>query len=227
MSRVGTYKGSEMQRQQNAEPVMLKIEAVTRKSDYIYRGRRKPDAGGIKDESLLRRVTREDDEALSELYDRYGGLIYSMGLKLLGERSLAEDLVQDVFISVWRNARSFDATRASFATWIYRIARNRATDLERKRRARPNVVAADETLIQLPASDGTGDVAASLDVAEAISRLSPEHREVLILAYSRGFSQREIARSTGTSVGTVKRRITAALKAMRSIMLPAREGDDE
>jgi RNA polymerase sigma-70 factor, ECF subfamily len=206
---------------------MLKIEEVTRKSDHIDQGRSKPDAGAVKDESLLRRVAREDDEALSELYDRYGGLIYSMGLKLLGDSSLAEDLVQDVFISVWRTAKSFDPSRASFATWIYRIARNRATDLNRKRRVRPNVVAGDETLTQLPASDGTGDVAAGLDIAAALSRLSPEHREVLILAYSRGFSQREIAQSTGTSVGTVKRRITAALKAMRSIMLPTREVDDE
>jgi RNA polymerase sigma-70 factor (ECF subfamily) len=173
------------------------------------------------------RVAQRDEEALSELYDRYGGLIYGMGKKRLGDSSLAEDLVQDVFISVWRNAKSFDPSRASFATWIHRIARNRATDLDRKRRARPRVVAGDETLTIIATDDSTRNSADSLDVAEALFRLSPELREVLILAYHRGLTQREIALATHTPLGTTKKRITTALKRMRNIMSSTPEPSDE
>jgi RNA polymerase sigma-70 factor (ECF subfamily) len=170
------------------------------------------------------RVAQKDEEALSELY---GGLIYAMGKKWLGDSSLAEDLVQDVFISVWRKAKTFDSSRASFATWIHRIARNRATDLDRKRRARPKVVAGDETLAQIVTDDSTRNTADSLDIAETLFRLSPELREVLILAYCRGLTQREIALATDTPLGTTKKRITTALKTMRSIMLSTPESSDE
>src|SRR3712207_2083482 len=97
---------------------------------------------GATDEYLMSRVAESDDEwALSELYDRYGGLIYGAGTRYLGDRTLAENLVQDVFLSVWRNAAGFDSTRASFATWVYRITRNRIIDLARRRRARVRTVA--------------------------------------------------------------------------------------
>jgi RNA polymerase sigma-70 factor (ECF subfamily) len=178
---------------------------------------------GAKDENLVWRVAQKDEEALSELYDRYGGLIYAMGKKWLGDSSLAED----VFISVWRKAKTFDSSRASFATWIHRIARNRATDLDRKRRARPKVVAGDETLVQIVTDDSTRNTADSLDVAEALFRLSPELREVLILACCQGLTQREIAQATDTPLGTTKKRITTALKTMRSIMLSTPESSDE
>ena len=74
---------------------------------------------GATDEVLMRRVVSSDDErASSELYDRYGGLVYTAGVRYLGDRTLAEDLVQDVFFSVWRNAASFDPSKAGFSTWI-------------------------------------------------------------------------------------------------------------
>lgn len=206
---------------------MLEIEEVTRKNDHIGQGHSKPNVHGAKDESLVWRVAQKDEEALSELYDRYGGLIYAMGKKWLGDSSLAEDLVQDVFISVWRKAKTFDSSRASFATWIHRIARNRATDIDRKRRARPKVVAGDETLVQIVTDDSTRNTADSLDIAEALFRLSPELREVLILAYCRGLTQREIAQATDTPLGTTKKRITTALKTMRNIMLSTPESSDE
>lgn len=172
------------------------------------------------DGALIRRIaTSGDDGALSTLYDRYAGMVYAMGLRLLGDRSLAEDLVQDVFTSVWGKAGSFDPSKASLTTWIYQIARNRSTDLDRRRRARP-ASAGSEPLVFLAGGEGTHHLAEHLDVAEALSLLSPDHQEVLALAYLKGLSQREIALKIGVPLGTVKSRTASALRAMRRTMLP-------
>jgi RNA polymerase sigma-70 factor (ECF subfamily) len=177
---------------------------------------------GDTDEFLMSRVAESDDEgALSELYDRYGGLIYGAGIRYLGDRTLAEDLVQDVFLSVWRSAASFDHSRASFATWIYRITRNRATDLARRRSARVRTVApvVEGASSEPGEGDGTEETLRTFDVVGVLSELSPAHREVLALAYFGGLSQREISHHTGVPLGTVKSRTTAALRAARERML--------
>ena len=183
-------------------------------------GRREVGLEGVTDKVLIRRVAGSGDgRALSELYDRYGGIVYGMGMRYLGDRTLAEDLVQDVFLSVWRNAGSYDPSRAGFSTWIYRIARNRITDLARRRKRRVRVVAptVDE---RIPGEgDGAEEVLRSFDVVEALSDLSPAHREVLVLAYFGGLSQREISTRIGTPLGTVKSRTTAALRAARKSLL--------
>jgi RNA polymerase sigma-70 factor, ECF subfamily len=178
----------------------------------------------VADEALVRRVAQSGDErALSELYDRYAGLIYGAGVRYLGDRALAEDLVQDVFTAVWRGSAGFDPSRASFATWLYRITRNRATDLIRRRRARVRTVG-DERGPEPGEEDLAGELSQSFDVASALSRLSPTHREVLVLAYFHGLSQSEISRRTNTPLGTVKSRTTAALRALRESMLTDEEG---
>ena len=179
----------------------------------------------LADEALVRRVAEMRDEgALSELYDRYSGVILNSGVRLLGERTAAEDLLQDVFISVWRSARSFDPSKASFATWIYRVTRNRATDLSRRRRTRIKTVA--ESPAHEPGEeDSTTDLSRNFDVSVALSRLAPVHRETLTLAYFEGLSQREISARTATPLGTVKSRTTAALRALRETM--KREGSTD
>ncbi len=176
------------------------------------------------DEVLVRRVAQSGDErALSELYDRYAALIYGAGVRYLGDRALAEDLVQDVFTAVWRGAGGFDPRRASFATWMYRITRNRATDLIRRRRARVSTVGSDPPF-EPGEEDATGELSRSFDLASALSRLSPVHREVLTLAYFHGLSQSEISRRTNTPLGTVKSRTTAALRALRESMRTDEDG---
>jgi RNA polymerase sigma-70 factor, ECF subfamily len=171
----------------------------------------------VEDEVLVRRVASGDERALAGLYDRYAGLVYGTGMRYLGDRGTAEELVQDVFTSVWKNASGFDPARASFATWVYRITRNRATDLIRRRMARVRTVDG-EPFLESGESDPSGELSRNFDVAAALSRLSPLHREVLVLAYFHGLSQREISARTATPLGTVKSRTTAALRALRETM---------
>ncbi len=166
------------------------------------------------DEKLVDRVSMGDDQALSELYNRYSRPVYTMGVRLLGDTHLAEELVQDAFTSVWRRATSFDSDRASFATWLYRVARNRAVDLSRRRRARP-ISVGEEPLRGVsgglePEADVDG-----WDLARALSSLPDEHKEVLTMAYFEGLSQREISQRIDLPLGTVKSRTTAALKRLR------------
>src|SRR5918994_2177647 len=172
---------------------------------------------GMGDEELVGRVAKGDDRALSELYDRYSRQVYVTGIRLLKDSHLAEELVQDAFTNVWRGAGSFDQDLASFATWLYRITRNRATDLDRRRRVRP--LSAGEEPLRNVSGDPNPEASVALwDMARALSRISEEHREVLTLAYFEGLSQREISRRTGIPLGTVKSRTTAALKRLRRTM---------
>lgn len=173
------------------------------------------------DEDLVGLVAGGDEAALSELYDRYSRPVYATGMRLLGDAQLVEELVQDAFTSVWRSAASFDPTKASFATWLYRIARNRATDLDRRRRVRPRP-GGEHGLYALPGGPRPEEAVDAWDVASALSRLPSEHREVLELAYFEDLSQREISRLTGIPLGTIKSRTTAALKRFRqAIVNPA------
>ena len=169
------------------------------------------------DEALVRRVAGGDERAFLELYDRYSRPVYATGVRLLGDAFLAEELVQDAFTSVWRRAESFESERASFSTWLYRIARNRAIDLDRRRRVRPLSVGEDplRTVSGGPEPEAGVD---GWDLAHALSRIPDEYREVLTLAYFEGLSQREISRRTGVPLGTIKSRTTAAMKRLHRIM---------
>lgn len=193
--------------------------------DGVTAGRREPGLKGTSDEILIRRVVEESDErALAALYDRYSPVVFGAGLRYLGDRTLAEDLVQDVFVSVWRGAASFDARKASLSTWLYRITRNRITDLARRRRARVRTMGEDSadlsggTVLESEAGDGIEELLRGFDVAGALERLPPVHREVIVLSYFAGLSQREISARTGVPLGTVKSRTTAALRALRDLM---------
>src|SRR5918993_2260353 len=178
---------------------------------------------GMGDEELVGRVAKGDDRALSVLYDRYSRQVYVTGIRLLKDSHLAEELVQDAFTNVWRGAGSFDRDRASFSTWLYRITRNRATDLDRRRRVRP-LSSGEEPLWNVSRGPEPEASVALWDMARALSLIPEEHREVLTLAYFEGLSQREISRRTGIPLGTVKSRTTAALKRLhRSLVNPAAE----
>ena len=172
---------------------------------------------GMDDEELVRRVAEGDERALSELYDRYARPVYATGVRLLRDPHLAEELVQDAFTNVWRAAASFDPDRASFTTWLYRLTRNRATDLNRKRRVRP-LLAREEPLRDISGGPEPEASVDGWDVARALSRIPSQHREVLTLAYFEGLSQREISRRTGVPLGTIKSQTTAALKRLRQAM---------
>ena len=170
------------------------------------------------DESLLLRDLRSDrgEDAARALYRTYSGELYGFALNRLGDRGLAEEIVQDVFTRVWRHSREYDAGRGSVRTWLYGIARNAIIDLERHRSRRPPLAARD------PEGEGGAGEDEPIErallrwqVQAALERLTPEHREVVRLAHLGGLSVREIADLTGLPEGTVKSRTYYALQNLR------------
>jgi RNA polymerase sigma-70 factor (ECF subfamily) len=176
----------------------------------------------LSDEQLMARLGGPELEAaLSTLYDRYSRTVYAVGLKILGERSLAEELVQDVYLKVWRSSHTFDPSRASFSTWLYRVTRSAAIDLHRKRAHKVHPIPDGESHV-LAARDSSATPQEVVDeswlswrVSRALEALDGPHREVIELAYFGGLSQREISERTGVPLGTVKSRTASAFKSLR------------
>jgi RNA polymerase sigma-70 factor (ECF subfamily) len=155
------------------------------------------------------------EEPLRTLYRTYSGELYGFALSSLGDRGLAEELVQDVFTRVWRRADTYDPARASFRTWLYGIARNAIIDFKRRSSVRP-ALALHEPTQDEGASDEPIELAVlRWQMAAALERLTPEHRQVIRLAHFQGYTLREISEQTGLPLGTVKSRASYALRGLR------------
>ena len=146
----------------------------------------------VSDWSLLERVVRKDESALSALYDRYSGLVFSEAKRILRDTGAAEEILQDLFYQVWRTAERFDAARGSLAGWLLVAARNRAISRLRRALAR---------------------------VYSRRCKQSPEgQRQAVELAYFEGMSHTEIAEKTGQPLGTVKTRIRTAIETLKQVL---------
>src|SRR5215204_3466924 len=179
-------------------------------------------AEGPSDEQLMTNLDGPEVEvALSKLYDRYSRTVFGVGMKTLGDRSLAEELVQEVFLKVWRSSGTFDPSRGSFSTWLFRVTRSVALDLYRKRarRIRPVPYGDLHIAITRDSSAGPQEIAdeswLSWRISRALEMLDAAHREVIDLAYFGGLSQREISERTGVPLGTVKTRTASAYRSLR------------
>jgi RNA polymerase sigma-70 factor (ECF subfamily) len=165
------------------------------------------------DARLLARVAAGDrDASLRELYRRYEGRLYGLGVKLLGDPSLAEELVQETFVRLWRKADQYDPDKGTVATFVFAIARRIAIDLWRRPSSRPF---APENEDQAAPGDAVERAIVGLTVRDALDSLSPQHREVLELSYRRDLDQRAIAARLGVPLGTVKTRTYHALRALK------------
>lgn len=169
------------------------------------------------DSMLMARIRTGDEDALATLHDRYASVVYSVALRVLGETTQAEDILQDIFIQLWRNPQRFDASRGSLGAWLAVIARHRAIDHLRRRRPESDiedvVISVDTRLEQ--STDRTMAIA---KIRAAVERLPAEQRQPLELAFFQGLTHSEIADKTGEPLGTIKTRIRSALLALRKAL---------
>lgn len=191
-----------------------------------------PERVDATDDELMASLIAGDISALEVLYDRYSTLVFSVSLRVLYDRQLAEDVTQEVFLRLWRRPQSFDPNRGRLLSWLMSVTRNRAID-ERRRLAR-RVRAedpADDPLPDLRESDGRDDPQLALALAElrwkvreAMRCLPPAQRQVIELGYFGGLSQVEIAERTGLPLGTVKTRVRLAMSKLRKELREFQEG---
>jgi len=172
------------------------------------------------DADLARRLKAREPHAMSDLYDRYGRIAFSLIYRIVRNTGAAEDLVQETFLRVWNRAHSFDQQRGSLGPWILTVARNRAIDYLRSIDGRMSAGAMELDRLENPAlfSDFE-DSALSMDrtrrLKSAFEKLSPNQRMVIELAYFEGLSQTEMAERMKQPLGTVKTWVRSALKALR------------
>ena len=178
----------------------------------------------LADEDLMTLVERKDADAFAVIYDRHGGAAYSLAYRIVGDPSLAEDVTQEAFISVWRSGARFDAARGSVRTWTLGIVRNRAIDaLRRSAGSAPKLDLDDEAVLESrPAAELTDSEAIRRETARkvrgALSELPAEQSEVIGLAYFGGFTHSEIAEMLGMPLGTVKGRMRLGLEKIRNTL---------
>jgi RNA polymerase sigma-70 factor (ECF subfamily) len=166
------------------------------------------------DTSLLASVQSGDEQAMASLFDRYSKLVYSVALRVLRDPAAAEDVLQEVFMQIWRNPGSFTAARGSLGGWLAIVARNRSIDT--LRRKRPSVDVDDVPLASAFNLAGEAERNSLMERARTVICLLPaEQRKTLEMAFFDGLTHSEIAEMTGDPLGTVKTRIRSALLTLR------------
>jgi len=182
------------------------------------------------DEDLLRQISKAQPGALESLYDRYGRLVFSLALRIIGSAGAAEEITQDVFIQVWNNAASYNPSLGKVTTWLTSITRYRSIDNIRRRKVRPDGHMLENPLEDLVISSPREDLPAEqaeahLDEQQirlALAELPQEQRSVLLMAYFHGLSQPEMAAALNQPLGTVKTRVRLGLQKLRRLL----EGSD-
>jgi RNA polymerase sigma-70 factor, ECF subfamily len=170
----------------------------------------------VDDAATLARIGQHDESAMEEIFRRYSGPVYSVALRVLHDTGQAEDVLQEVFLQLWRKPSAFVQDRGSLGAWLVVVARNRSIDLLRRRKPSDSV---EDVILASPvnvADEAERNVMME-KVHRALAELPPEQRKSLELAYFEGLSHTEIASRTGDPLGTVKTRIRQALITLRKV----------
>lgn len=185
------------------------------------------------DASLLKQIAIGQPAALEALYDRYNRLVFSVALAVVSDPQVAEEVTLDVFVHVWRGAKTYDPARAKATTWLSAIARHHAIDVLRWQRSR--VDSQSLYLDDMPwqndsdAPDAEEETELSLQrsrIQDAVNQLPKDQRQVLLLSYFRGYSHQQIADSLRQPLGTVKTRIRLAMQKLKQLLVDERELPD-
>lgn len=168
----------------------------------------------------MRAIVERDADALARLYDRYSGMLLGLAMRVLGDPSDAEEILQETFLQVWNQAERYDPRRSSVSTWLVLIARSRSIDRLRSRRVAERTVSAaqKEKGDRHTSPEGIRNVFKQerrQRLQDAMAELPAEQRGVLEMAFYRGMTQSEIAAETGIPLGTVKTRTLLAVKKLR------------
>jgi len=181
----------------------------------------RPEPAQENDVELLKAIVARDEVALARLYDRYRVILFGLLMRILNNREEAEDVLQEVFLQVWRKAEDFDEDRGRPFTWLVTLARSRGIDRLRTLGARERVAEASAREVPEEVSDAAADAFKSEQrgiVSDALAKLPDEQKRPLMLAYFDGLTQSEIATHLGAPLGTVKSRMRTGLIRLRELL---------
>jgi RNA polymerase sigma-70 factor (ECF subfamily) len=183
------------------------------------------DVRALADEDLIPLMARGEARAFEAIYERHSGAAYSLAYRMVGTRSVAEDVTQEAFLNLWRSGAHYDRMRGSVRTWVLGIVHHRAIDALRRATVHDRRRTGDEGIAErLEAKERTEVEAARRDeartVRDAMDQLPADQLHVLELAYFGGFSQSEIAEMLETPLGTVKGRMRLGLEKLRTSLEP-------
>jgi RNA polymerase sigma factor (sigma-70 family) len=187
----------------------------------VSRAARRPE-DDVADADLVRRIRAGDRSAVDDLYDRFRRPAFALARRILGDDGLAEDVLQDVFLGVWRDPGAYDRGRGTFASWLLAVVHHKSVDAVRREESQRRRRQRAEEELELDAPTATRDVeddawnrVVAEQVRAALGGLSEPQREALTLAYYGGYTQREVAALTGAPLGTVKTRMLAGMRRLR------------
>lgn len=171
------------------------------------------------DALLVSAICSGDEQAMEQLYERYSAIVYSVALRILGDTGAAEDILQEVFMQLWRSPDTFDATRGSLPGWLAVITRNRAIDSLRRRRPESDIT--DVVVSIEPDLVGSTEMIRALEkIRGALGQMPAAQRSALEMAFFEGLTHTEIAEKAGEPLGTIKTRIRAGLLTLRKAFHP-------
>ena len=182
------------------------------------------------DEALIMALHEKDLEALEELYVRHHGMAMAVAYRVLSDRNLAEDVLQEAFLAVWRQSQSFRPDRGSARSWILSIVRHRAIDITRGKAFNRETLSTEQVGLESRHPDAWQDVKISLDkqqIQEAIDGLPEEQRTAIMMAYFEGYNQREISERIGVPLGTVKGRLRLGMQKLKGRLTGTEVGEDD
>lgn len=180
-----------------------------------------PEPAQENDVALLKAIAARDEVALAQLYDRYRAILFGLLMRILNNREEAEDVLQEVFLQVWRKAADFDESRGRPFTWLVTLARSRGIDRLRSLASRERVAEAGAREPSEEISDAASDAFKSEQrglVSDALAKLPDEQKRPIMLAYFDGLTQSEIATSLGAPLGTVKTRMRTGMIRLRELL---------
>jgi RNA polymerase sigma-70 factor, ECF subfamily len=185
------------------------------------------------DAVLIRFIVQAKTGALDELYKRYNRFVFGIALAILNDHAVAEEVTLDVFVRVWRGAGSYHPERARVSTWLAAITRNHAIDILRWQRSRLDQKSLYLDELSLQQESGMTDPPEEAEhqlqkarIRQAVAQLPPDQQEALLLAYIKGYSQRQIAELLEQPLGTIKTRIRLAMQKLREMLVEESQSSD-
>ena len=182
----------------------------------------KPALAGHAERLMAQRLCGGDESALGEIYDQFSSFVFGLALRVIGDRGAAEDVAQDVFVSLWEQPERFDPARGSMRAFLGTVTHRRSVDLIRREEARRRreTRTSAEPVVDRRVDDDAMAAVASLEVRNAVATLPPAQREAVELAYFQGHTYRQVALALGIPEGTAKSRLRLALGRVAEILSP-------